>query len=128
MAIENLALSVVLGSTISLGVVASKAIVFALSIFEYDGTTPQDLTSLTLQFHATVAGIAINKSSATSGGIVINTPATSGTATLTLLAADTAGIEGMGFGRCELTAVDGSGNPFEIASGTFTVTQNVGTP
>ncbi len=98
--------------------------VWYITVYQYDGTTPQDLTGSTLTFNATVDDVNITKSSPSSGITITN--AVAGLATLTIDAADTTGVEDDGtfVGPCELQLTS-SGDPYELNSGTLTVTPNV---
>ncbi len=98
--------------------------VWYITVYQYDGTTPQDLTGSTLTFNATVDDVNITKSSPSSGITVTN--AVAGLATLTIDAADTTGVEDDGtfVGPCELQLTS-SGDPYELNSGTLTVYPNV---
>ncbi len=98
--------------------------VWYITVYQYDGTTPQDLTGSTLTFNATVDDVNITKSSPSSGITVTN--ASGGLATLTIDAADTTDVDDDGtfVGPCELQLTS-SGDPYELNSGTLTVYPNV---
>lgn len=112
---------------ITLSITREKTGIFFLTVTQADGVTPQDLTALTLWFHAIVGGIAINKSSPAGGITIIN--AVGGLATLQIEPGDTVAIPASGIysGPCELTLEAGS-EAYELASGTFSVAPNVGLP
>jgi len=120
-----------MSAPLNLTATRSKTALFDIAVLESDGTTPQDLTSATLYFHASVGGVTFSKSSLASGGITITSP-TGGLAELQINPADTAAILGSGYGTCvgpcELTMVDASGDAFELSQGTILVNTNVGTP
>lgn len=98
--------------------------VWYITVFQFDGVTPQDLTGATLNFRAVVDDVNISKSSP-SGGIII-TNAALGLATLTIDAADTADVDDDGtfVGPCELQLTSG-GDPYELNSGNLTIYPNV---
>ena len=115
-------------AALSLSMTRDKTAVFYLTVVEYDGVTPQNLTGSTLYFHAaTSQGFYINKNSP-SDGIVV-TDATGGLATLTIDPADTTDLAENGNYAmpCELTLVNG-GATYELNRGTLRVLPNVGTP
>lgn len=99
---------------------------FLLTVTKSDGT-PQDLTALTLWFHASVGGILIDKSSPSNGISITN--AAGGLATLTIEPDDTSAVPSAGIysGDCELTLQSGS-EAYELVSGTLTIVPNVGVP
>jgi hypothetical protein len=113
---------------ISLSMTRDKTSDFAIAVFEADGVTPQDLTGAILLFYAQIGTVLISKSSASSGGITINS-VTGGLATLQIEPADTAAMPfgGTISGPCEIT-MQLSGENYDIAAGTLTVYSNVSTP
>ena len=107
----------------------NKTGVFYLSVFQSDGVTPQSLVGTTLWFHAAVGSFEINKSSPASGITIQNIAGGANCATLQIDPADTTplgtiGVQGM---PCELTLQVGS-EAYQLATGIFSVTANVGTP
>lgn len=111
---------------LALTTVRKKTGLWLLTVTEVTGA-PQDLTGMTLHFHAT-GDVDINKSSPASGIIITN--AVGGLATLQLDPADTAALPNTEstFGLpCELTLVNGS-QYFELARGNLHVDPNVGEP
>lgn len=104
-----------------------KTAVFHLTVVQSDGTTPQDLTGLTVYFHAIVGGVTLAKESP-GDGIVI-TDAVGGLATVTIDPADTAGVPSTGVyqGPFEVVVSNGT-DAYNVDSGTLTISPNVGTP
>lgn len=111
----------------TLNITRKKTGLWLLTITDANGAA-QDLTGLTLHFHATAGLVAINKSSPTSGIVITN--AVGGLATLQLDPTDTAALpagEGIYSVPCELTLVDGS-SYYELARGDLHIDPNVGEP
>jgi hypothetical protein len=104
-----------------------KTGVWFLTVLQADGVTPQDLTGSTVWFHAVVESLVIDKSSPSSGITITN--AAGGLATLQIEPGDTSSVPNTGIhsGDCELTLQSGSEN-YELARGTLTILENVGTP
>lgn len=116
-------------AALSLSMTRDKTAVFYLSVFQYDGMTPQSLVGSTLYFHAGNGSFTIEKNSSAAGIDITNTAGGSNCATLTIEAEDTAalGAHGTYAMDCELTLVN-SGKPYELNSGTLRILPNVGTP
>jgi len=114
---------------LALSMTRAKTGVFFLSVYQNDGTTPQDLSGTTLYFHANVDGIDIDKSSPASGITIQTIGGGADCATLQIEPSDTTSIPDGGVfeGPCELTLGQGS-EAYELNSGTLTVSPNVGTP
>lgn len=113
---------------LDLSIVRKKTGLWQLTVTTSAGAA-QNLTGLTLHFHATAGLINVNKNSPPPGGITI-TNAVGGLATLQLDPADTAALpvgEGIYAVPCELTLVDGA-NYYELARGDLTIDPNVGEP
>lgn len=108
-----------------------KTGVFFLSVYQTDGTTPQDLTGAILYFHAAQAGqtFVIDKNSSGSGIVISSTAGGTDCAALTIDPADTTALpaDGVAVIECELTMVLGSAD-YELASGLLRILPNVGTP
>lgn len=117
--------------SLDLTMVRDKTGIFFLSIYQQDGTTPQDLTGATLYFHASYSllNLTIDKNSPTNGITITATAGGADCATLTIDPADTTGFSTTGTAQFpfELTMQVGS-SEFELARGTLTMYPNVGTP
>ena len=112
--------------SLDLSMTRKKTGVWYITVTQYDGTTPQDLTGSVLWFHAVVGGVTISKNSPASG--ITITSAAGGLATLQIEPTDTTTVAaGSQVGPCELTLVNGS-ESYEVASGTLTIAQEVATP
>ncbi len=111
---------------LSLSMTRAKTGAWLLTVTDSTGAA-QDLTGMTLWFHAVVGGVAIDKSSPSDGITITN--AAGGLATLQLEPADSEAIGDTGVfsGPCELTLVNGA-ERYELNAGTLRVTANVGTP
>lgn len=115
---------------LNLSMTQSKTGVFYLSVFQFDGVTPQSLVGSTLWFHAAFSNFAINKSSPSSGITIQNTAGGANCATLQIEPADTTALTlatGSVVMPCELTLQSGS-EEYELARGSLSVQANVGTP
>jgi len=115
---------------LALSMVRGKTGLFFLSVFQFDGVTPQNLSGATLYFHAAVNGFSLTKSSPASGITIQNSSGGTNCATLQIEPSDTAnvsaGLETLQM-PCELVMQVG-GEDYALNEGTLTITPNVGTP
>jgi hypothetical protein len=118
---------------LSLSMIQNKTGIFFLSVYQFDGVTPQSLVGSTLWFHAayTPAGFVVNKNSSGSGITIQNIAGGLNCATLQIEPGDTTslalGAEAVAAMDCELVLQNGV-ESYELDKGTLTVTGNVGTP
>jgi len=118
---------------LQLSMTQDKTGVFFLSVFQYDGVTPQPLSGLTLWFHAAYKadGFVLDKSSPSSGITITNIAGGADCATLQIEPGDTAALNlidgAVASMPCELNLVNGA-ESYELASGFLIVNANVGTP
>ena len=118
---------------LTLSMVENKTGYFLLSVYQYDGVTPQNLVGSTLYFHAAYgSNFAINKSSPSTGITITNPAGGLNCATLQIDPADTAALNlplpAQIAMACELSMTDPSGHTWELDSGQLLIAPNVGTP
>jgi hypothetical protein len=116
---------------LTLSATQSKTGFWFLSVYQCDGVTPQNITGMTLWFHAALASFRIDKSSPSSGITIINPLGGLNCASLQIEPGDTASLSIGSTGRiqmpCELTLQNES-EEYELAKGTLSLVANVGTP
>lgn len=118
---------------LSLSMVQNETGVFLLSVFQADGVTPQSLVGSTLWFHAAYppSGFQLNKSSPSSGIAIQNPAGGSDCATLQIEPSDTAALGLSGTAVVVMAAalvLQNGSEAYPLATGTFLMTANVGTP
>jgi hypothetical protein len=116
---------------LQLTMVRGKTGVFFLSVFQFDGVTPQNLSGTTLWFHTLYLpfSFSVDKHSPASGITIQNLAGGTNCATLQLEPADTAALPNAGVLviPCELVLQNGAEN-YLLNRGTLEIDTNVGTP
>jgi hypothetical protein len=119
--------------SVALSMIQNETGIFFLSVFEYDGVTPQSLVGAELWFHGEYNnnGFEINKNSPSSGITIQNAAGGANCATLQIEPGDTTALNLLPGAvvsmQYQLNLQSGS-ESYPLVAGTLTVTGNVGTP